>query len=73
MNTCSYIVTKIIRNVKYFTNSLPYSGIIKTSQNVYFTRILIIEIANITDITMITACFNSAAGSSGAVFFSRKS
>jgi len=73
MNVCSYIVTKNIRNVKYFTNSLPIPGIIKTSQNVYFTKILIIESANLIDITVMVACFNSAAGSSGDRFFSRKS
>jgi hypothetical protein len=59
--------------VRFFTIYLPYPGNIKTSQNVYFTNILIIESANITDITMIKACFISAAGSSGAMFFSRKS
>jgi len=72
MNICSNLTQKNIKIVRYFTSYLPNPGNIKTSQNVYFTNILIIESDNLIDITVITACFNSAAGSSGDMFFSRK-
>ena len=72
MNICPNLTPKNTKIVRHFTNYLPYPGNIKTSQNVYFTKLLKLWIAMITDITMITACLIIAAGSSGAMFFSRK-